>query len=273
MVMRAPQPRDDRTMFFVIGAQKAGMTWLHAYLSDHPEVSMGPVKEYGWFTYLYPRLSDGPALGAAAFRRWLARASILKRSGRSRGAALIGAALGQGDYASLVAGDGRGRAFGDISPQYSILGRAAFAAMAACHPNTRFVFVMRDPVDRLWSQLRMDGRKGRADWQARWDRATHLGRSDYRRTIGSLEAAVPGEDILYLFFEDLFTEGAIRSLCTHLGLTYVAPDFSEKVYEGAPAEADPGLLAAARARLAPVYEYIRDRFGNRVPETWDRAAA
>lgn len=261
-----------RTMFFVIGAQKAGTTWLHAYLSAHPEVSMGPVKEYGWFAYLYPRLSDGPALRFGTMRRWLARASILKRAGQGRVAALAAAALGQGDYLTAVRGDGHGRAFGDISPQYAILGREAFAAMAAMHPRTRFVFVMRDPVDRLWSQLRMDGRKGRADWAARWDRDTHLGRSDYRRTIEALEAAVPKGDILYLFFEDLFTEASIRALCGHLGIGYVTAEFGAKVYEGQAEAADPGLLAAARDRLAPVYDFIRDRFGPAVPAAWDRAA-
>ena len=265
--------RDNRTMVFVIGAQKAGTTWLHAYLSTHPQVAMGQVKEYGWFTYLYPRLSDGPALGAQPLRRWLARASILKRAGQDRLTALLRAASGEGDYTKLVQGDGTGRAFADISPQYAILGRGAFAAMAASHPVTKFVFVMRDPVDRLWSQLRMDGRKGRARWQDRWNRASHIGRSDYRRTIEALEAEVPPGDILYLFFEDLFSEAAIQALCDHIGLDYMPADFGAKVHEGHAELADPRLLAAARDRLAPVYEYIRTRFGPAVPAAWDRAAS
>ncbi len=52
------------------------------------------------------------------------------------------------------------RAFGDMTPAYCLLTAEAFEAMRRMHPRTQFFFVMRDPVDRLWSAIRMNIRKG-----------------------------------------------------------------------------------------------------------------
>ncbi|MDC0147613.1 sulfotransferase [Alphaproteobacteria bacterium] len=42
----------EKTFFVCIGAQKAGTTWLNHYLSKHPEVFIGPVKEINYFSDL-----------------------------------------------------------------------------------------------------------------------------------------------------------------------------------------------------------------------------
>ena len=42
----------------------------------------------------------------------------------------------------------------DITPNYQCLAAEDYAAMARLHPNARFVFLMRDPVERLWSGVR-----------------------------------------------------------------------------------------------------------------------
>src|SRR5215208_108045 len=39
----------DRTYFVGIGAQKAGTTWLHDYLSSRPDTFMSPIKELHYF--------------------------------------------------------------------------------------------------------------------------------------------------------------------------------------------------------------------------------
>lgn len=80
-------PSTSDTMFFVLGAQKAGTTWLHKYLSGHPQVSMGPVKEYSYFGYFHRPFTSGATrpLRFQGIRRLLAEASLRRRTGLRRG--------------------------------------------------------------------------------------------------------------------------------------------------------------------------------------------
>ena len=272
---------DGDVMFFVIGAQKAGTTWLHQYLAQHPEVSTGPLKEYHYFNKFHGELAEGGARpGWQRLRRLLALAAVLRRAGRPSGylRSFFAALRGQGDYLSLVRGDRPGaKAFGDVTPIYSLLGRAAFAEMAATYPRTRFVFIMRDPVDRLWSHVRMRARRmklapGEAEFDkmvfSRLDDPRFLGRSNYARTITELEAAVPREQILYLFYEDLFRDESLQRLCDFLGLGFQPGTYDERVFAGISADAPQDWLLAARAKLAPVYDFATARFGDAVPASW-----
>ena len=273
-------------MFFGVGAMKAGTTWLHQYLSAHPQVATGPLKEYHYFNKFHREFArNGAVPGMQGLRRRLALASVLRRAGRPAGrlASLLAALRGQGDYLSLVRGDDpQARVFGDVTRVYGLLGRAAFAEMAASHPDTRFIFIMRDPVDRLWSHVRMRARRLRLEpGTAKFDSlATSLlsakrfvGRSDYARTITELEAAVPGDRILYLFYEDLFSDASVARLCDFLGIDFRPGAYGERVYEGMQATAPEAWRRAARDRLAPVYDFVTDRFGAAVPSAWHGANA
>ena len=60
---------------------------------------------------------------------------------------------------------------GDITPGYSTLQDELVSDIARAFPNLRIVFLIRDPVERFWSQLAMRIRHGRAsfdpeDWAA-----------------------------------------------------------------------------------------------------------
>lgn len=275
---------DGTVMFFNIGVQKGGTTWLHALLSAHPEVSTGPIKEYSYFYKFHRHLQQGPA-SLPAFqwlRRKVALAAVLRRAGLAKTSlgAMPAALSGRYEYKALLRGTRAGvRAFGDISPQYALLGRDAFAEMAACHPRTRFILIIRDPVDRLWSQVRMRfrNRRGRVSEDdpayARMlmsaDLPRFIGHSDYRRIITELEAAVPGDDILYLFYDRLFTEASVRRLCAFLGIGYHPADLlGTRLNMGLHATPPAAWTAKMRARLDHVYEFLASRFGGDLPQGW-----
>ena len=271
----------DTVMFFVIGAQKCGTTWLYDYFEGHPAVTTGPTKEYSYFTYLYPRHSRGATgpLAFGALRRWVAGASQLRRSGQVKGKlrALVYALRNPYAHKATLRGtDPNVRAFGEISPNSAFLGRDAFAAMRAMHPQTRFIFILRDPIDRLWSQVRMfrtrrggQGILQDADALIRLsDRQDYIERSKYSRTLDELEAAVPEADRLILFYEDLFTQDRLDSICDFLGVARRDADLTRAVHKGQSAEMDAAWLAAMKDRLRPVYLDMRARFGARIPDTW-----
>lgn len=174
----------------------------------------------------------------------------------------------------------------DFTPSYAMLGAEVFAEMAAAWPRTRFIFIMRDPVDRLWSHARYDQRNkqmGDGDFDAAaraiFGRMVRRGvndeahRSNYVDTLTALDKAVPSEDVLYLFYEDLFRPETVQQVADFLGIHVDQPDFGRKSNEGREADLPEDMQVAAAQMLAPQYEYVSARFGDAVPPRWrDRMA-
>jgi sulfotransferase family protein len=136
--------------FVIAGAPKAGTTALHAALSTHPGLHLSPVKEPKHY------LTDGrppPRSGqrgpgdAHSAREWIWRRE---------------------DYLALFADAPQGAVRGESTPFY-LYDRAAQARLAADVPDVKVIVVVRDPVDRAWSNwvhLRADGLEPVADFLA-----------------------------------------------------------------------------------------------------------
>src|SRR5690606_12763205 len=147
---------------------------------------------------------------------------------------------------------------------YARLSRGDFADIARIHANTRFIFIMRDPVDRLWSGIRHEfkvyGRDDQKAMLAEFAKALeepdsrHFQRSDYRRTMQELEAAVPIERILYLFYESLFSAQNGQRVADFLGIPSIEWQGAHKVHVGVPAGIGlpEDLLRRACGAFAPV---------------------
>lgn len=180
-------------------------------------------------------------------------------------------------------------AFGEMTPSYSLLPAAAFAEMDRTLPGARFIFIMRDPVERLWSQARY--RTGNAERlhgrqlkpEDIFDKllldqgATN--RSDYRRTIGELESVIPADRILYFFYETMTSAetgpAEIRRMEDGLGLEHADLGqelFNRPVNASAPASLSRKQEAAAVDLFRPVYDFVEKRFGRLPGWRFDAAA-
>lgn len=281
-------------LFYCIGAQKAGTTWLHGQLQKHGQVHFARKEFHYWDAIRSPfvELKTVPLGPLVPFLR-RHRSGLLERVGRlhprAREAALGWQMLlsSPSDHAAymraLVLGKRGQRIVGDVTPAYSLLGRRSFADMAALHPNTRFIFLMRDPVDRLWSGIKHRTRPWHDDPKGGFQTAldafenalddlfnTDLRRSDYARTITELDAAVPADRILYLFYETLFQAETLERICSFLGIDPFPAAFSERTHAGVQYEEKPSpeMMSRARQVLAPSYDLVFERFGEAVPESW-----
>lgn len=283
----------ERTVMFGIGATKAGTSWLHRYLSDHPDCAMPHIKELHYFDMEQKGVLDrerrrvmrrGDALRAelalasgprverlhemiAAHDRW---AAVLGR-GRFDAAAYLG---------FLNENAGRARVVGDITPAYALLTEQNLARMQDIAPVTRFVYLLRDPLDRLWSHLRMlAGRAGAGadtmqtaaaalfdDW-AKGGLDDVTVRGDYAAALARLDRAVRPENLLVEFYETLFSDSAVGRLCGFLGIAPRPGDYGRRVHASPGAALSPDRAALARALLAPQYEAVASRFGA-LPAAW-----
>lgn len=287
-----------RTLFFCIGAQKAATSWLDGYLRGHPEVSLPVQKELHYWTtvrqpgasHWWPRVTfEIEKMERRSLTERLLRGPGRRRYDRSwRLADAMYRDTGPGHraYADTLFQAWRGQpVVGEITPDYAYLEAEVFAEMAALHPDVRFVFIMRDPVDRLVSALRMSMRRAvRTDapriaamaFEERLEKAAsdpeerNLLLSRYDRTIGRLESVVAPERIGYFFYETILSQPEVDRFADFLGIARRPGDFAARVHaaKGDEGALGPAMEARLAAALAPTYAFVRARFGAAVPAAW-----
>ena len=185
--------------FFVVGVPKGGTTALHALLAQHPDLYLSPLKEPKF--YLCdgrppPRRTQRGPGDAHSAREWVWR---------------------RRDYEALFAAAPPGKLRGESTPFY-LYDQTAHARMAADVPDAKIIAMLRDPVDRAysnWNHLRSDGLEtipsfldalaAEDDRVARgWAPFWHyrrLGR--YAEQLSSLYNYFPREQVMVLRYREL----------------------------------------------------------------------
>jgi len=146
-MIRAPRPD-----FLIVGAPKAGTTALHAALSQHPEVFVTRPKEPKfWLCDGAPPPSwRGPG-DAHSQQEWIWR---------------------HDEYAALFETARPDTVRGESTPFY-LWSRGAHRRIAESVPDVRLIAVVRDPVDRAysnWMHLWCDGLEPLAVFEAAFAR-------------------------------------------------------------------------------------------------------
>jgi hypothetical protein len=286
----------DVTLLFGIGATKAGTSWLQYYLDRHPEVHLWTHKELHYFDAL-DRDQVMEQIDGLCEKRTALRARMRQAEGAQadrlrfevteidRYLGLLGQGVDrpQAYVAFLKKGRKGAKVVGDITPAYALLSEERLRAMAALAPVTKFVYLLRDPIDRLWSNIRMmAGWKGgseaevadRANWIFdRWTRGEELAlaeRCDYAGPLTRILAAIPEADRFLGFYEELFRADTVARLCAFLGIEARPAPLETRVHQSARIEMEPGRRAIAAAALAPQYDHVTRLLG-RIPAGWDRA--
>jgi len=289
---------DTPTWFFCIGAQKAGTTWLYDYCAKHPEIHVPSVKEVHYFNVLHDPKQTGFAknrrrsLDAAEARplgALMANTFRTKQPGDDGSKKALRALVAMHEdtsqnhtaYQQLVtAGRKDEPVVADITPCYSVLKQAAFADMASLPGKPKFLFIMRDPIERTWSAIKMHRQFLKSQKQIERTelelvdllvdgRQSHImQRSMYQRTLHNLRSAVPDDQVLVLFYEDLFTDASMKRLCDFLGVSFVAGDYAARIRKGKaetiPTEAFDKLATLFRK----VYEKVAENYRDRLPANW-----
>jgi len=296
----------DKVFLLGIGAQKAGTTWLSRYLAAHPQMALSKIKElHVWDQYMEPGLNfAAPQRAIDRFRRELA--SLLDGSsiaigehGSKRGESNLRQGLDIErlgalsdrirmmsdtycylEYFDRLCTRAKPRAVGEITPEYAALSpRVLSSVKAFLEPHVRrfrIVFIMRDPVERVWAHLRHDTARGRAalasqTWRQRLGGGQELRLSQYDQTCSNIEQVFANTEVLYLFFEDLFSEITLRRLCDFLGLDFMAVSaefFIKKIKRGMTDPIPKDFILETRKLLDPTYEFVRARFSGSAPKQW-----
>lgn len=157
--------------FICIGMAKAGTSWLYDQLNGHPDFWMPRVKELQYLNHRVPKLPT-----VEKHLRQLNRATRRPRQGGpgTRGndprqhaflrdaQALAGQPRDIDRYAGLFRQKGESLS-GDISPPYVSLTEDVIRELSQRLPDVRILLLVREPLERVWSSLCMNYRRGHLD--------------------------------------------------------------------------------------------------------------
>lgn len=285
----------EPTLLFCIGATKAGTSWLHRYIANHEQCHMRGIKELHYFDAV--EFDDwDPWLEMVAQRRDRSQAEAadlagdeaerklrVVRDAEAWHSVLSGRKQDDAAYLDyLTDGLGDQKLMGDFTPAYSLLPEARLRHMATLTPRVRFVYLLRDPVMRIWSHCRMMAKRRANKPEEVQRRSVNImkrvikgkepeivRRSDYAATLAKLEAATNPDQLYVAFYEELFTADAVGRLSRYLGIGHAWADFGKRVLEGPTAEMEPGQWAEMRDFLADQYDAMADMLG-RLPDAWGK---
>lgn len=175
-----------RPNFIGIGAQKCATSWLHEALHSHPQIFTSDPKEIDFFSSYYDR-------GYEWYERHFAAA-------------------------------GAAQARGETSPSY-FYNPAAPARARAYDPSMRIIVILRDPVDRAYSNHLHEIRAGHYSASTAFEdglanNPCYVDQSRYATHLAAWYAQFPSEQILPLIFEEITQtpDQALRQVYSFLGV-------------------------------------------------------
>ncbi|AVW91620.1 sulfotransferase [Celeribacter baekdonensis] len=289
---------DDPAILICVGATKAGTSSLYRYLHDHPDCHMRSIKEIHYFDTVdfedYEHQFDVLARLRSSI---LERQEVAQANGNAWKVGNLQRQLddvaemvrvlkrgqdGVSDYLFylLDGADGK-KLVGDITPGYCLLSEDRLRQMAHMTPDVRFLFLMRDPVDRLWSHVRMQAARQRRQGEevavkakrimnrvVNRDLEKHIApRGDYVGIVERLKRAVPEDKLLIGFTEDVMTGQGLTDLCRFLGISAAPIEQEPHAHEGVKLKLSDKQRREAAEFLAPQYAYVEKTFGP-LPSRW-----
>lgn len=262
--------------FMIVGAVKAGTTWLHTMLERHPRIWGAPIKEVHYFDAITydsteievqrSRAVEIARLGFEEFPDAIANDTVL----RSRYDALSEipqSGMTEDDYLRMFGHAGEDFVCGEATPDYSVLPRQVISQIYRMNPAMQVFLLIRDPIDRFWSHMQMLKLTNTEsvtdlplqDWYALYTRS-------YYGTMIRRWRAIFGPRLHLLNFDDIAAnpEAVLRDVCGNIGVRYddsFFPDRHESFltgtdYWGASAKDAPSeqMKADLHRAFGPVYD-------------------
>lgn len=201
--------------FFVVGAAKAGTTAVFNWLKDHKEVFLPTIKEPGYFAFAGRRAAP---LNGPYDPDYYAQVAV-----------------DPSVYSQLYTA-AQDRLSGDVSPIY-LIDQTVAARIAVARPDARIIMILRDPVERAFSQflhhirdglepaesfeaaLEQEAERHRNGWS--WGHG-YASNGHYAAQIDRYLEVFPREHLLFLEYSQLNSapDACWEQVCAHLGILH-----------------------------------------------------
>ena len=274
-----PNGKPRKPTALCIGAQKAGTSWLSQMLRQHPQIWVPPFKEAHFFNHRF----------LPAQRYWIAwhyrtqPQDIRDRHARRE----IPMPPELDDYLTHISTAKHiytNRWYKDVfapapadatpmdfSPEYSTLPEEGVEFVAKFLNRARIIYLIRHPVDRAVSQLRMNLRREKRTprstdaWLAELDNPVLEERGRYSEYVPRWQQHF-GDRLMIQPYGRIAAdpERLMRDVEGHLGIRpFPYANMAERVF-ATPRGLEPPaeVIAALAQRLAPEVAFLADHFGD-----------
>jgi hypothetical protein len=277
-----PANEAQKTFLLGVGAQKSGTTWLNRYIMNDP-AGFTPIYEYHiWDNLFVSGIEKRPADKPSPLEFWKSWRSARKKGYASKNVVrwrMIRDIEIYFDHFAQVLSKPGCRVAADITPAYAALPKEAFVRIkegfSARGIPVKVVFIMRDPVERCCSQIRMIQEKQQISnmsqeelLKERFARPETEVRTRYDKTIANLEAVFDYNELYFALFETLFTKTGMDRLSSFVGLP---PDYQRITAKENARPSDQVISETLRREIAqhyaPVYRFCAERIPE-VSEVW-----
>ncbi|MFT7589807.1 MAG: hypothetical protein ACI959_002027 [Limisphaerales bacterium] len=238
--------------FVVVGAAKAGTTSIYAYLSQHPQVYLSPIKETNYFAKDIPLdkirkdYYKGGSLDVGAYVETDLSEQIH-----------IAFVSEWEHYQKLYKNVKEELAIGEISNSY-LHSEVAAEEIYKANPDMKIIMILRDPIRRAFSHYKMTLRVGlvkgsfyeevQKDYKTaeKGFRVSHLyvEMGQYLQQVQRYLSVFPKEQVKVYFFDDMREDvgGLIDDMLSFLGVdTTLSVDTSFQVNK-ASVPKNPGIV-------------------------------
>lgn len=222
--------------FLGIGAAKTGSTSLYRYLGQHPEVFMSPIKEVNFFSTDINEMNFMPEVKRLLRQERFDRTTYFMSEKKEHVWEAFG--LNAEEYISLFDGGFGFKARGEVSNSY-LYSKVAAENIAKFNSKMRLFAVLRNPIERAYSQYLANVRDGRTilsfmdelekdklminkGW---YESQLYLELGLYADQIKRFQNYFNQESLLVILHEELTNDPkeVLRRVCGHIG---VASDFN-----------------------------------------------
>ena len=280
----------EKNFVFLLGTQKSGTTFTTRLIQNHPQVWCGGIKEMRFWNSFFKeekwKTNFIKNNESRKNKKWKIRSENLKedsfltyfsRYSKSKESNIIKCA------ADMTPSNGR------LSEKQL---KIAYEAILNNGYKIKPIYLMRDPIERLWSQTKMkyfnkflnkkQKKQNKLDKNKLFDLFTSLskddfedkvtGRTRYDLILPKIEKVFNQEKIFYYFSENMRDEIFKSELFNFLEIDYSLP--KNKVV-GNPSdisissnEIPKKYLKEVYDRFKPVYLYVHNKFKEKTPKIW-----
>lgn len=265
--------------FLCIGTQKAGTSWLYEQLRQHPAVWMPPIKELHYFDHLYCKSNR-------SWSKWHIRQGVgraLKQHIENNEAVdfvyirylsniVTEPMFSEVWYEQLYQRPAaKGKTLGDITPEYCAIGDEGIDYVKRFLGNVKIVWLIRDPVERAMSQLRMNAeRRGLSadtpvqEWMEMAESEEVFSRGDYLDYIPRWQRGFGENSILFIPFKQIAAQPkkVLRTVEAFIGVNawdgYPAP--GKKIHATQPFALPEQVVSYLDERFQRQYHFLNDYF-------------
>ncbi|MBU1213217.1 MAG: sulfotransferase [Alphaproteobacteria bacterium] len=257
-----------------LGAQKSATTWLYDTMRKDDGVFVPPIKEVHYFSQLYN--ADARKYGPRHRRQQCSAIidyinGLPSQSDQDQVLLTQLAHLNRSDvddewYGSIFALAKNDQVCVDICPSYMNMPQAAVQHVLRLNPSVRLLVLVRDPIERCWSQIRMHVSRGTLERNfddlvdgtaSCW---SFLFYTDYAGSLVRWERySAPGQ-LMTLLHDDVLTDPyrSLSRIYDFVGLRKPRrdPELGKEIFAGEKIEMPKNLRRKLLTELAPQYDFL-----------------